>query len=161
MALSVDSLTPGITAAFASGVVGAPSDVVADAITAAYALYSSTAQSCSLVTPSVVQLPALKSKMRLALSETGKSAVSAAQRWADAVEAYWTGAFFGTTGLVVAITGTTGLVGGLASIFSNTLNTLPGAAQQISTELDRFTKLVLVTDTVLPIPIGCGPAPIT
>jgi len=161
MALVAEAMVPGITAAFTSGVEGAGSDEIATAIATAYDLYAKTAQSCSGLTPTLVQLADLQSGLKDALSDSSQTALESAKLWAAAAESYWTGALFGVTGLVVATPGTAALEVELGAVFGNVVNTLPSAAQQIATALDKFTKLVAVKDSVLPIPTGCGPSPIS
>jgi len=163
MALVVATLTPGVQAALAAGATpnGSSSDVVAVDIATSYDAYARLAQSCSALPPTIVKLPDLKDKLKTALSNNSQSAATAADLWAQAFEAYWTGAFFGATGTVITINGTAALKSALESIFSTTSNTLPGVAQQVSTELDKFSKLVMVKDTAVPPPSGCGPSPIS
>jgi hypothetical protein len=160
MALNNATLTTQIQTAFASGVTGADSDAIATAIAAAYDIYAKAAQSCAGLPPTVVNLPGLESGLKAAMADTSTTSDGAAGGWANAAEAYWTGALFGASGAVVLIPGTAGLKLELTGVFSSTANTAAGAASQISTALDKFTKLIQVKDALLPIPPGCGPSPI-
>lgn len=154
-------LSTGITVAFVSGVAHAPSDVVALAIAASYKAYSLNALSCAPAAPSKTNDSDLQDKLVEALQGVNPTANEAAKKWVPAFDAFWDGALFGATGTVLSVGGSSALELGLTGIFSNTSNALPASAQQIAQELEKYTKTVLVRDTALPPPSGCGPAPIS
>lgn len=129
----------------------------------AYDAYAATAQSCAGLTPTLVNLAPLKSQLKTAF-ETGGTPATVADAVAAAFEAYWTGALFGATGAVVTVGGTSALSSGLAALWAAqaaTLATFSSSAQAHADLLDTFTKTVNVTDTAVPSPSGCGPAPIS
>jgi len=166
MPLNIATLTPGIQAAFASGIVPPPGqatrDEIASALSSSYNSYASAALSCAPAPPTLVNYSDLENGMKDLFGNDSATEQDAAEAWAQAHYDYWDGALFGLTGMVVLITGKPALVSTLVGIFSNKLNTLVSAAQQIAAALDAFTRTVQVQDTLLPAPpgIGCGPIPI-
>lgn len=165
MTLDVNILFNGIKEAFSLGIVSPPFnanlDDIAIAISEAYNDYAMMAQSCGLLTPTIVYLDRLKNGMKQTLGSSN-TIQQAAEQWSQSFYDYWDNALFGSTGIVTSITGKNALYLSLIDIFNNTSNSLESAAYQISNKLDEFTKTVLVTDTFLPNPpgTGCGPSPI-
>jgi len=164
MALNKSGLISDLTNIFA----GYPASAViaATQIANAYDSYASAAQHCGLLNPTLVNLSDLRDGLQASMENQGSYA-TIAQEWADAFEAYWTGALFGVTGAVTTITGKAAFQAGLESMWStltgNPATTFAIAAQQHGDLMDTFTKTVNANDTVLPNPpgTGCGPAPIT
>lgn len=154
MALDATILASKIAEAFAAGVAGATSVQVAGMVAAAYDAYARTAQSCAGLPPTLVNTDDLRNGLEAAMADS-QTAEIAAGLWTDAVSAYWKEAAFGISGIVVLIPGKSMLKANLAVFFTNVQNTLVGAAQQIAAELDLFTKQIVVTDAIQPIPTGC------
>lgn len=128
----------------------------------AYDSYASVAQACSGLTPTSVNLSGLESDLETIFTDGG-SYSDIAQAMADAHEAYWTGALFGATGTVTVIGGTAALKSGLEALWelqSIVPALFPDSAVLHAALFDTFTKTVLVVDTAVPPPSGCGPAPI-
>lgn len=171
MPLDKSLLETGIVAAFAVGEVPPPGhgqmDVIMGLIATAYNAYAILAQSCAALTPTQVKFADLKDLLKASGAKYEKADWSVpAGEWADAFETYWTGGKFGGTGSVTTIGGTSALKAALTGIFSgaaSSLGAIPSAvvAQQMAAALDVFTKTVMVKDTAVPSPSGCGPAPIS
>ena len=160
MALVSANLASGLATAWA----GFPptAQAAADAWAAQYDAYAKLGQACSGLTPTVVNLSGLATGLKDAFA-AGGDYPDQAQAIADAHEAYWTGALFGATGSVTAIGGTAALKSDLEALWqaqSATLALFPDSALAHAGILDTFTKTVLVLDTAVPPPSGCGPAPI-
>jgi hypothetical protein len=157
MALVPATLISGLTSAFTAG--QSPSTTrsqQAQRITNAYDTYARLAQSCAALPPSLVNTATLQQQLDSAMNATPSTPPQAAQRWANAFQAYWTGALFGATGVVTVVPGTPALQAQLTTIFSTpTSAPVSTIAQKIGTALDTFTKLVVVQDTVIPPPAGC------
>ena len=162
------ALDPGKLAGPPGGLVTAWSGYPATTLLAAqawanaYDTYAKLAQACSGLTPTVVDLAGLTDGLKTALDSAGSYA-DQAQAVADAHEKYWTGGAFGATGLVTAIGGTSALKSGLESLWqaqSLAVALFPDSAAAHAALFDTFTKTVLVQDTAVPPPSGCGPAPI-
>lgn len=159
------TLTNGIMAAFSTGVAPPPnnasSDEIATAIVAAYNIYALNAMSCSGSPPTLVNSSLCETKLKAAMTGSNPDGETAAEGWHEAFEAFWTGGIFGVTGSVISILGGAAFELNLASLFNTNTNTMAFAAQQIAIELDTYTKTVMVRDTAIPPPTGCGPSPIS
>lgn len=162
---ALSTLTSGIMAALSLGVVPPPnnasSDEIALAIAAAYHAYAANALSCGGVAPSLVYFDKLQDGLKSALSGSNPDPETAAEKWHDAFEEYWTNAQFGGTGLVMTISGGAAFETGMAALFTVKTNTMAVVAQQMATLMDTYTKTVMVKDTAVPPPTGCGPLPIS
>lgn len=159
---ALTALTTQLTTAFTSGQAGGgSSDSIALLIAAAYDTYAKNAISCAGVGPTLVKFSDLQTKKKEALSGTNPTPAAAAQKWADALDAYWEGSLFGATGSVVTVGGATGYIATLTGVFGIFTNTIPVIAQQIAQAMESYTKLVLVRDSAVPPPSGCGPSPIS
>jgi len=164
MSLVISNFETGLLSALLLGVApppaNAPSDVIAVAIAAAYDSYASQAQSCSGLNPTVVNFAGLEDGLKDALAGSNPDGQAAAEKWHDALAAYSTGALFGATGAVISITGGATFKTNLAGVFDNLLDLMPLKANQMSGHIDAYTKSVMVQDTAVPPPSGCGPAAI-
>jgi hypothetical protein len=161
MPLDVSKLTSGLLSAWSA--YPPTTQIAATQWANAYNTYAMDAMACSASPPTLVMLADLISGIKDAIDAGGDygdvaDAISAAH------EAFWTGALFGATGSVVAITGTSALKSGLETLWetqSITMTPFPASAAQHAPLFDTFTKTVMVLDTAVPPPTGCGPAPIS
>jgi hypothetical protein len=135
-----------------------------------YHTYASAAMSCAGVSPSVVNLPGLidgiEAATKLPFDNPNATRQDIASAIASAHETYWTGALFGATGAVTSIGGTAALAEGLAALWATQTAgglaiTFPVSAASHAALLHAFTLTVMVKDTALPAPPGCGPNPIS
>lgn len=157
MALNPSDLQSGMVNVFTS--FPSTAKAGADGLANAYHSYASKGQSCAGLTPTVVNLPVLQSKIKEALELNSTEYEEIAGKFAEGYSLYWLGGSFGVTGLVTGITGTVSLKQQLADLWkvqSATLATFIDSSQLHATILDTFTRTVSVTDSAGP----CGPAPI-
>jgi hypothetical protein len=113
----------------------------------------------------LVDLSGLTDELEAAFT-AGGSYADIADAVSAAHETYWTGAAFGGTGAVTTIGGTSALKTGLETLWEaqsavSVPVLFPVSAAAHAALLDTFTKTVEVTDTAVPSPSGCGPAPIS
>jgi hypothetical protein len=158
---ALNTLTSNLTTLFSS--FPASTDVFATQLAAHYKTYALNAQSCALAPPSLVFDVKLKDGIKAAL-DAGGTYAAVADKWKDAFDDFWTGAAFGATGAVTTIGGSSALKSGLEGLWqaqAATIATFPVSAQAHAVLLDTYTKTVQAKDTALPMPPGCGPAPIT
>lgn len=139
----------------------ATAELAANGIANAYHSYAALGQSCAGLTPTLVNLPGLKSELKTTLEDDTQDAGDSAEAWKDGLVTYWTGALFGPTGIVtIPIIGAPAFKSGLEALFiaqAATVTPFPTSANALATLIDTFTKTVVVTDAGFP----CGPAPIT
>jgi hypothetical protein len=162
MSLDKDKiLIPNLTTVFASFPL--TKEIAATMLANAYNTYALKGSACSGSPPTLVNIDGLIDGLKEALESSGNY-LEKADVFSAAFETYWTGALFGPTGAVITISGTEALKTGLAGLWAaqSVLNTdFSISAQQHGLLLDAFTKTVLVKDTAVPPPSGCGPSPIT
>lgn len=161
MTLSVGTLQSGLEGAWSS--YPETTQLAAERWGNAYDAYAQAAVACSMLGPTVVNKPGLVSGIKAAL-DSGGSVTQIAADIAAAHETYWSGAVFGATGAVAAIGGTSALAGALASLWpaqTASSASIAACAAAHAPLFDSFTKTVTVTDTAVPSPSGCGPAPIS
>lgn len=156
MALVVAELIASFQAAGLAGLVPPPAtttrEQMADLYIDAYDSYASKAQSCAGLTPTDVNLNEARTLLRAAFASNPPDFQTPADNWADALEAYWDGASFGTG--AVTIPGVKGpLSAGLQALWQASYAT-PGVSATIlaamATLIDVFTKTVTVADPTIP-----------
>lgn len=161
MPLNLAQLQAGLTLAMAPGFVpppgNAPGATIAAAVATAYDTYAKLATACNALNPTVVNLPGLSDGLVAAfdISAGGKDAPTAAEEWADAFEAYWTGALFGATGVVTPAPAAD-LKGPLEGLFNIKPSAFPAFITAFATAVDTWTKTVEVVDSAVPPPSGCS-----
>jgi hypothetical protein len=157
MALLVDSLKSNLVMLFT--VPSVDCIIFADMLVSFYDSYAQTGQAPNGLMATSVNTEICRGKMFDTVRKTPENYAEPAAEWAVAFGAYWLLGAFGPTGSVTVAGDVIGLGKELRDIWTITatsggLYTAADVANAIGDALDTFTKTVIVTDTVLPLPSG-------
>lgn len=126
---------------------------VARALADTYSQYALTASSAyGLFVPTGTEKLRLESILAAALVPSAGAATAVAVAWGTGIQAFWTGAVFGT-GVGSVVPGVPVMVGSLTALLTNPLNTAESAAATMASLIDAGTRTLLIVGPGGPVPV--------